>query len=51
MVATRESSALAKVLIGQTCAKQGIRADVPRFSRGLSRRLRLLRVGAVGQAE
>ena len=26
MVATRESAALAKVLIGQTCAKQGIRA-------------------------
>ena len=29
----------------------GFMADVPRFSRGLSRRLRLLRVGAVGQAE
>ena len=27
MVATRESAALAKVLIRQTCAKQGIRAD------------------------
>ena len=27
MVATRESAALAKVLIGQTCAKQGIRAE------------------------
>ena len=32
-------------------ARRRAEPDVPRFSRGLSRRLRLLRVGAVGQAE